>query len=308
MGMKKKFDVNKFIKTLITPKEHPMGSGSPSDYKNEFGLNTKKSVFSRITRIDTALEDSGYEKMLKPRGNYYPFSKVDNIEKDFIRLDKSFKYSPILHITDTPDPDDNLYHHESEYAYLSTKKSEYSFLLDASICNVNDDSHSNFLKKLHENNKINGIQKAELTFALRGKAFDLEIIEVFKNIKKKNIKKLSQKVLENIVKNYHYCKWIILNNSYIWGSDSEYKALMSKKILPPSLKKFFLPILKNKKKLSKQCGNEPSLIKEINSMIGIMKENRIKKLKLAKPRKYKLAPSTYSLVIRSFSEVWDYVK
>ena len=43
--MKKKFDVNKFIKTLITPKEHPMGSGSPSDYKNEFGLNTKKSVF-----------------------------------------------------------------------------------------------------------------------------------------------------------------------------------------------------------------------------------------------------------------------
>ena len=99
-----------------------------------------------------------------------------------------------------------------------------------------------------------------------------------------------------------------MNNSYIWGSDSEYKSLMSKKILPPSLKKFFLPILKNKKKLSKQCGNEPSLIKEINSMIGIMKENRIKKLKLAKPRKYKLAPSTYSLVIRSFSEVWDYVK
>ena len=99
-----------------------------------------------------------------------------------------------------------------------------------------------------------------------------------------------------------------MNNSYIWGSDSEHKALMSKKILPPSLKKFFLPILKNKKKLSKQCGNEPSLIKEINSMIGIMKENRIKKLKLAKPRKYKLAPSTYSLVIRSFSEVWDYVK
>ena len=273
--MKKKFDVNKFIKTLITPKEHPMGSGSPSDYKNEFGLNTKKSVFSRIARIDTALEDSGYEKMLKPRGNYYPFSKVDNIEKDFIRLDKSFKYSPILQIRDTPELDDGMYYYEEEHSYLSTKKSEYSFLLGVDSYNSN---------------------------------FDLKVIEVFKNIKKKDIKKLSQKVLKNHHKTFHYCKWIILNNSYIWGSDSEHKALMSKKILPPSLKKFFLPILKNKKKLSKQCGNEPSLIKEINSMIGIMKENRIKKLKLAKPRKYKLAPSTYSLVIRSFSEVWDYVK
>ena len=141
----------------MTPKEYPMVSPA-SWYKNELGLNTKKTFFSRRDSIDTALEDAGYWELIKPRGNYDPFSKVDNIEKDFIRLDKSFKYSPILHITDTPDPDDNLYHHESEYAYLSTKKSEYSFLLDASICNVNDDSHSNFLKKLYENNKIHETQ------------------------------------------------------------------------------------------------------------------------------------------------------
>ena len=245
--MKKKFDVNKFIKTLITPKEHPMGSGSPSDYKNEFGLNTKKSVFSRITRIDTALEDSGYEKMLKPRGNYYPFSKVDNIEKDFIRLDKSFKYSPILQIRDVPVPDDAMYYYEAEQGYLSTNKSEYSFLLGVDAYNSN---------------------------------FDLKVIEVFKNIKKKYIKKLSQKVLKNYLKtcrDQRYCKWIILNNSYIWGSDSEHKALMSKKILPPSLKKFFLPILKNKIKFFKDFGNKPSDIKKINSAICIINENRIKK-------------------------------
>ena len=271
----KKFDINKFIKTLITPKEHPMVMGSPSDYKNEFGLNTKKSYFSRIRLITTALEDAGYEELIDPRGDYCPFSEVGNIEKDFIRLDKSFKYSPILQIRDVPVPDDAMYYYEAEQGYLSTNKSEYSFLLGVDAYNSN---------------------------------FDLKVIEVFKNIKKKDIKKLSQKVLKNHHKTFHYCKWIILNNSYIWGSDSEHKALISKLIVPPSLKKFFLPILKNKKKLSKQCGNEPSLIKEINSMIGIMKENRIKKLKLAKPRKYKLAPSTYSLVIRSFSEVWDYVK
>ena len=154
-----KFDINKFIKTLITPKEHPMSSGSPSDYKNEFGLNTKKSFFSRITSIETALEDSGYEEILEPRGNYYPFSKVNNIEKDFIRLDKSFKYSPILQIRDVPVPDDAMYYYEAEQGYLSTNKSEYSFLLGVDAYNSN---------------------------------FDLKVIEVFKNIKKKYIKKLSQ--------------------------------------------------------------------------------------------------------------------
>ena len=241
----KKFDINKFIKTLITPKEHPIVMGSPSDYKNEFGLNTKKSYFSRIRRITTALEDSGYEEILEPRGNYYPFSKVDNIEKDFIRLDKSFKYSPILQIRDVPVPDDAMYYYEEEHGYLSTKKSEYSFLLGVDAYNNN---------------------------------FALEVIEVFKNIKKKDIKKLSQKVIKNIkAKYWHYCKLIILNNLYIWGSDSENKALISKLIVPSSLKKFFLPILKNKIKFSKECGGKPSDIKKINSMICILNENKIKK-------------------------------
>ena len=241
--MKKKFDINKFIKTLITPKEHSM-SHPASWYKNEFGLNTKKSYFSRIRLITTALEDAGYEELIDSRGDYDPFSEVGNIEKDFIRLDKSFKYSPILQIRDTPELDDGMYYYEEEHSYLSTKKSEYSFLLGVDAYNSN---------------------------------FDLEVIEVFKNIKKKDIKKLSQKVLKNHHKTFHYCKWIILNNSYIWGSDSEHKALISKLIVPPSLKKFFLPLLKNKIKFFKECGNKPSDIKKINSMICILNENKIKK-------------------------------
>ena len=241
--MKKKFDINKFIKTLITPKEHSM-SQPASWYKNEFGLNTKKSFFSRITRIETALEDSGYEEILEPRGNYYPFSKVNNIEKDFIRLDKSFKYSPILHIRDTPEPDDGMYYYEEEHSFLSTKKNEYSFLLRADIYNSSN--------------------------------FNLEVIEVFKNIKKKDIKKLSQKVLKNIkAKSFHYCKFVFLNNSYNWGTDAEYKELMSKNKFPQSLKKHFLPIVKNKIKFSKECGNKPSDIKEINSLIAFIDEKRI---------------------------------
>ena len=200
--------------------------------------------FKKVKRQKKMLEDAGYEELIEPRGDYSPFSEVGNIEKDFIRLDKSFKYSPILQIRDNPELDDCMYYYEEEHSYLATKKSEYSFLLGVDSYNSN---------------------------------FDLKVIEVFKNIKKKDIKKLSQKVLKNHHKTFHYCKWIILNNSYIWGSDSEYKALMSKKILPPSLKKFFLPILKNKIKFFKDFGNKPSDIKKINSAICIINENRIKK-------------------------------
>tara|TARA_B100001964_G_C13859915_1_gene434007 strand:- start:131 stop:637 length:507 start_codon:yes stop_codon:yes gene_type:complete len=137
-----------------------------------------------------------------------------------------------------------MYYYEEEHGYLSTKKNEYSFLLG--VENRNDN-------------------------------FDLNVIEVFKNIKKKDIKKLSQKVLKNQSKTWNYCRWIILNNSYIWGSDSEHKALISKLIVPPSLKRFFLPMLKKKIKFYKDCGHKPSDIKKINSMICILNENRIKK-------------------------------
>ena len=48
--MKKKFDINKFIKTLMTPKEYPMVSPA-SWYKNELGLNTKKLSFQEEIQL-----------------------------------------------------------------------------------------------------------------------------------------------------------------------------------------------------------------------------------------------------------------
>ena len=249
--MKKKFDLNKFIKTLLKPKKYYKLKGQ--EYPNEFGLDTNKYHYN-FRGIDEALEDSGFKELTKPiisknESEHIPFNDMDKLLEDFARLDKSFNYSPIFHLRDTPEPDDGLYFYLEEYAFLSTKKSQYSFLLGANDYNVNP---------------------------------NLYVIKSFKNIEKKEIKALSNIVLKNIFnnalgKNTHYCKWVFLNNSYLWGSASEQKALISKSIFPQSLKEYFLPIVNNKIKFSKECGNKPSDIKKINSMIAILKEVRIKK-------------------------------
>ena len=281
--MKKKFDVNKFIKTLLKPKKYKKWydkKGNPiGEYPNEFGLDTKKFWYG-LRGIDQAVEDAGYKELTetittKDGDEHFPFYNIDRLEEDFARLDKSFNYSPIFHLRDTPEPDDGLYFYLEEYAYLSTKKSKYSFLLGADDYNTNP---------------------------------NLYVIKVFKNIKKKDIKTLSNIALKNnfnntLGKDTHYCKWVFLNNAYIWGSESEYKALMSKRIFPQSLKKHFLPIVENKIKFSKECGNKPSDIKKINSMIAILNESRIKN-KTFRPFDTWTRKSTKL----GKGEVWEFVK
>jgi len=274
--MKKKFDINKFIKILLTPKKYPKWYNKKVkpiiDYPNEFGLDTKKFCY-KLRSIEEAVDDAGFKELTettktKDGEEYIPFFNTDNLEKDFKRLDKSFNYSPILQIRDTPEPDDGLYYYTEEHAYLSIKKNKYSFLISAGDYNNN---------------------------------FNLSITKIFKNIKKKDIKTLSRISLEQHQVgrggDSHFCKWVFLNNAYNWGTESEYKSLMSKKILPQSLKKHFLSIVENKIKFSKECGNKPSDIKKINSMIAILNENRIKN-KTFRPFKSKLGKG----------EVWEFVK
>jgi|TARA_B100001964_G_C14044669_1_gene514228 hypothetical protein len=281
--MKKKFDVDKFIKVLLTPKKYPKWydkKGKPIiDYPNEFGLDTKKFCY-KLREIYKAVEDAGYKELTetittKDEDEHFPFYNIDKLDEDFARLDKSFNYSPIFHLRDTPEPDDGSWFYLEEYAYLSTKKSKYSFLLGADDYNTNP---------------------------------NLYVIKVFKNIKKKDIRILSNIALEKnltgtLGKDSHYCQWIFLNNAYIWGSESEYKALMSKRIFPQSLKKHFLPIVENKIKFSKECGNKPSDIKKINSMIAILNESRIKK-KTWRPFNTWSRKSTKP----GKGEVWEFVK
>lgn len=245
----KKFDVDKFFKILAKPKKLKKQI-SGWNYPDEFGLNTK-THFYQLPSFEDALIDAGYSKLTKVNSGYeeerYIFSEVDELNEDFKNLDKSLNYSPIFHLRDTPEPDDGLYYKIEELGYLSSKKSKYSFLL------WSDNYNSNFSAP--------------------------DVIKVFKNIKKEEKKTFSSIALtQNIsaLKNTHYCKFVFLNNAYNWGTDTEYKDLMSKKKFPQSLKKHFLQIVQNKIKFSKECGNKPSDIKKINSLIAIIDEKRIK--------------------------------
>ena len=109
------------------------------DYPNEFGLNTKKYWYGLPSLIG-ALEDSGFEELITVNEGYAEersiFSQIDELEEDFKSLDKTLNYSPIFHLRDTPEPD-GLYYELEELAYLSSKKSKYSFLLWSQDYNMN---------------------------------------------------------------------------------------------------------------------------------------------------------------------------
>ena len=253
----KKFDVNKFFEILSKPK------------KVKKILNDKgKKYFYRQPYLDEALEDSGHKHLCIINEGYVEertiFNEIDELENDFKKLDKGINYSPIFQLRDTPEPDDGLYYYREEYAYVSSKKSKYSFLISADDYNVN---------------------------------INVNVDKIFKNISPKDIKNLSQYPLKQDRKDSHFCKWIILNNKYNWGTSKEKKDIKSNELIPDSLKKIFLPVVENKIKFSKDCGNKPSDIKKVNSIIAILDEKRIKQ-QTWRPSETKLERG----------EAWDYVK
>ena len=253
----KKFDVNKFFEILSKPK------------KVKKILNDKgKKYFYRQPYLDEALEDSGHKHLCIIDEGYVEertiFREIDELENDFKKLDKGINYSPIFQLRDTPEPDDGLYYYREEYAYVSSKKSKYSFLISADDYNVN---------------------------------INVNVDKIFKNISPKDIKNLSQYPLKQDRKDSHFCKWIILNNKYNWGTSKEKKDIKSNELIPDSLKKIFLPVVENKIKFSKDCGNKPSDIKKVNSIIAILDEKRIKQ-QTWRPSETKLERG----------EAWDYVK
>ena len=247
----KKFDIKKFFNELAKPEKRKKLNPN-GNYPDEFGLNTKDHFYS-LPSLEDALINAGYKELTMTEDDYgdetFLFSEIDNLYKNFKILDKDIDYSPIFHLRDTPEPDDGLYYKLEELGYLSSKKSDYSFLL------WSDNYNSNF--------------------------YAPDVLKVYKNIKKEEKKTFTKIALkENISsalgKDTHYCKFVFLNNAYNWGTDSEYKELLSKNKFPQSLKKHFLPIVKNKMKFAKECGNKPSDIKKINSLIAIIDEKRIK--------------------------------
>ena len=240
----KKFDVNKFFEILSKPKK------------------------GRHRYLEEALEDSGHKHLCIIDKGYEEertiFYEIDELENDFKKLDKGINFSPIFLLIDTPHPDDGLYYAKEEYAYVSCKKSKYSFLILAGDYNMNP---------------------------------SITVEKIFKNISLKDIKNLSQYPLKKDRSDSHFCKWIFLNNKYNWGTPKEKKDIKSNESIPESLKRIFLPVVENKIQFSKDCGNKPSDIKKINSIIAILNEKRIKQ--------QNWNPS-YTKLDRG--EAWGYVK
>ncbi len=215
----------------------------------KFDLDKFVNFFKEGNHPQRALLLSGQDKFGGPfktneNDEYFLFSEYDKIEKDFKKLDKSFEYSPIIVIRDTPEPDDGLYYYDCEYGLLSSSKNDYSFLTKFKDYNVNS---------------------------------DLVCIKSFDKLDKDSKSKLSQIILKDIDKKMHYCKWIIMNNQFQWGSNSEYKKIMSKNDFPKSILKYFTPLLKNKKKFAKECGATKEEIKSVTSTMLFMSEKKIKK-------------------------------
>ena len=252
--MKKKFDIHKFLEFF----KYDVSSALADSKQEEFeGPYFTKKIGKTPTQNDV--------------DGYFLFEDLEvneRIEKDFQILDKSFRYSPILQIREaeyTPEVRswNQDYYFNGEYGFLSTQKSKYSYLIRLRDYNQN---------------------------------IELILIKKFININKDTKFKLSNLVLKDLPNQQDglgHCQYIVLNNSYLWGTQKEYNFLMSDKPrepisvssfgkIPKSLKKHFLPLLEEKIKFLKGSGYPDTLInKGLKDYSGIMilSEDKIKKKK-----------------------------
>ena len=214
--------------------------------KVQFNIEKFFGELLKFKDIEDAIRDSGQETFIESDNEGEEILKTaghSDIEVNFQNLEKSFKCSPILEIRDT---EDDTYDYICQYFHLSTIKSKYSFVI------VNEMYNSDF---------------------------DSSVLSKHQNIEKKDIKNLSIKVLENLDKSECYCEEIILNKSYIWGTDEEYKKLKLNNIIPTSLKEFFLPILQNKKgSFTDEDDNIENIKTNFTSTIFILNEKDMKKI------------------------------
>lgn len=134
----------------------------------------------------------GYEKLTEGRDWVNPnYSLFENPKKSFNSLSKLFEYIPLIQTIDN-NPE-GVWISKQEFGYLSSKKSNISFLITSSF--YHGDGHS---------------------------WDEPEPIKIFKKFDKKKIKELP-KILLNILKNrfknnekYSFINLVNLNNKYIW--------------------------------------------------------------------------------------------
>ena len=108
-----------------------------------------------------------------------------SVKKSFIKLDKSLKYIPIFAVID--DEPQGVWGFKLEYAYLTSKKTDLSFLLYSDSYNMDETIYP---------------------------------VKVFKEITKNKKEEIPKLILSHYKKNHHFgthlCNEILLNNDYKW--------------------------------------------------------------------------------------------
>ena len=172
---KKNFNFEKFIKELSSKREWLTPKGKRVGYED----------------INIALEKAcGGEKKFKYTDEFNISSNslylltdhyVESEETQFKRIDNSFVYKRIMQIMEPGDEHtDPVY---DEYAYLSSSKTDKSFLM-----------------------KLNHFRSN----------YNFETIKVFNKINKKNLKNISNIILKNYDFENPNCNRVVFNSDYNW--------------------------------------------------------------------------------------------
>ena len=162
---KQKFNFEKFINKIRKKSEDRWGNVGYPDID------------------ETLLETCGY-KIDEPEylDDEKIFSERYNAKNDFLLLDKSFKYTKIMQILDN-EPE-GFWYSFVEYGYLSSKKTEYSFLISAGDYNIN---------------------------------YSIGPIKAFKRLKKNDLKNITKYVVDNINFNTHHSNNVVMNRFFNWN-------------------------------------------------------------------------------------------
>ena len=165
---KKDFDFNKFIKAFGNKKWRTLSGKIANSYPS---INVA---------IEIACGDSKFESSADSPLFFNSDINDKNAKRSFVYLDESFKYTPIMQVEDT----EEWWISFKEYAYLSSNKTEYSFLTYLDIF----DSH-----------------------------YDLSAIKVFKNLKNDKLKNINKFILKHYDFRFHLCNCVRFNNNFSWN-------------------------------------------------------------------------------------------
>ena len=183
-----KLDFNKFIELIKNDKfEYAIGpKGFP-----EISIALKDSYFKYKKKNQSVFDFR--HKFFKDSDIDGLFQETSKIRKDFLKLDKSIKYTTITQSLSDPSADSMVF---SELGYLSSNKTKYSFLISAYDYNLN---------------------------------FTLTVFKVFENLKKQDFNNLHEtKDCHYYTEN---CYYYMFNNKWNWNLNKIKKDLI-KNFLP----------------------------------------------------------------------------